>query len=87
MLFLAKENLIKVEKAAAIATTAVKNEETVVSAAKTVAHVKITEPKKVSSKKIEAKIQESETKVTEDPAIKEAKEPKTNDERKEDNTE
>lgn len=56
MLFLAKENLIKVEKAAAIATTAIKNEETVVSAAKTVAHVKISEPKKVSSKKIEEKI-------------------------------
>jgi hypothetical protein len=56
MLFLAKENLIKVEKAAAIATVAVNNEETVVSTAKTIAHVKITEPKKVSHKKIEEKI-------------------------------
>lgn len=86
LLFVAKNNLAKVDKALKVATVAVKNEETVVSTAKNVAHVQVKEPKKVSASKIEDKIEASEAKVAEDPMVQEAKEPKSNEERDEENT-
>lgn len=83
LLFLAKNNLVKVETAMNIAKVAVSNEKTVVKAVETMADVKIKEPKSVGIKAIEKQI---EVKVDEPAAVREAKEPKTNEERNEENS-
>jgi hypothetical protein len=66
-----------------IAKVAVSNEEKVVDAAKDVAKVEVKEPRIVSATAIEKKI---EIKVDEPAAVLESKAPKTNEERKEENS-
>jgi hypothetical protein len=74
---------VKVSDALKIANVAVNNEVAVIDAAKTVAQVEVKEPKSVSAKTIKRKI---ELKIDEPAAVIEAKAPKTNEEREEENS-